>query len=79
MFNRDLNQALGNYFLKVVFGKFNSFLQKFIHPWEMFMVEYYFYIGYTATKLRKKFITLYCMQLLSNLTIHLFFIVFFIS
>ena len=57
MFNRDLNQPLDHYVWEVVLGgKFNSFFQKFIHPWKMFIVECYIYIGYRATKLQKKFI-----------------------
>ena len=59
MFNRDLNQPLGHYvWEEVLGGKFNSFFQNFIHPWEMFIVECYIYIGYRATKLQKKFIRL---------------------
>ena len=79
MFNKNLNQPLGHYVWEVVFGMFNSFFQKCIHPWDIFIAECYIYIGYRATKLQKKFVRLYYMQLLSNLTIHLFLIVFFIS
>ena len=40
MFDRVLNQPLGYYVWELVFGKFNLFFKKFIHQWEMFIVEF---------------------------------------
>ena len=36
------------------FWKVNSFFQKFIHCWEMFIVECYIYVSYRATKYKWK-------------------------
>ena len=40
--------------LESSFWKVNSFFQKFIHCWEMFIVECYIYISYRATKYKWK-------------------------
>ena len=56
--NRALNQLLGQYDWEAVFGKFNSLLLRFIHTWEMCIVECYIYIDYRAAKIKKKFIKL---------------------
>ena len=45
IFDMVLYQPLGRYVWELVFGKFNSFSQKFIHPWGMFIVECYIFIG----------------------------------
>ena len=39
---------------ELVFGRFNSFFHKSIHPWEMFIVECYIFIGNIATDRVKK-------------------------
>ena len=58
MFDRALNQSLGQYVWEAVFGNFNSIFQKFIRPREMIIVEYHIYVCYRATKRKKKFIRL---------------------
>ena len=45
IFDMVLYQPLGRYVWELVFGKFNSFSQKFIHPRGMFIVECYIFIG----------------------------------
>ena len=54
IFNRVLNQPLGHYAWELVFGRFNSLFQKFIHPLGMFIVECYIFIGYRATESKKE-------------------------
>ena len=58
MVDRVLNKPLGQYVWELVFGKFNSFLQKFINPWGMFIVECYIFSGYGA---REKKSSLYAI------------------
>ena len=54
MFDRVLNQSMGHYVWEQVFGKFNLFFKKYIHPWEMFIVECYIFVGYRPTEPKKK-------------------------
>ena len=51
-----LNKPLGQYVWELVFGKFNSFFHRSIYSWEMFIVEWYIFIGNIATDRVKKFI-----------------------
>ena len=53
MFDRVLNKTMSYYVWELVFGKINSFFQKFIHPWGMFIAECYIFIGFVATELKK--------------------------
>ena len=75
MFDMVLNKPMDQYVWELVFGEFNLFFSKFIHLLGMPIVECYDFNGFVAIQLKK----VNYVQLLSNLIVHLLFIIFFIS